>query len=483
MLENYGGGDQTKLTSLEDILNSESSYYKLPSEFFEKILEYEVNLKEKFDPKIFFELINYYSKAIGFYESINDPKFIIYNQALNYLFEKPEARKFMEGKDLGKEFRKKEIIKRFKQCDKIVTEEKVKIFIEKRTNAENIKSSIDNLYNKDIEKQKNSFQKKLEEKKLKYKDKYKNREKEKNENVDGDNEIKEIKASNESENKENIVNNEAGEAGNNAIKENEKEGDEKKEEKINDDEFNIDDGGELLDVDNGDEEQEEISEIDFNLDDVMELVNIAKEEHKENKNNDKKENNDNNDNNDNKENNENKENKNNENNNNEKNNEKKDTEEELKSNSTKNTLSLKKSLKRTNKTRFFEKMLENWDNYFDGYYEYFINNNIDIILKDFEDSEKEISAKVCESSVNYLNQIKDMEYLLENKDNDESYRKEIGNIVKQLNNEKNDNIKKILTENEDKLKKIDNKYIINNTILKEKFKLDTTKLLNSFIFK
>ena len=466
MLENNGSGDQTKLTTLEDILNSESSYYKLPSEFFEKILEYEVNLKEKFDPKIFFELINYYSKAIGFYESINDPKFIIYNQALNYLFEKPEARKFMEGKDLGKEFRKKEIIKRFKQCDKIVTEEKVKIFIEKRTNAENIKSSIDNLYNKDIEKQKNSFQKKLEEKKLKYKDKYKNREKEKNENLDGDNEIKEIKPSNENENKENIENNEGGEAGNNVIKENEKEGDEKKEEKINDDEFNIDDGGELLDVDNGDEEQEEISEIDFNLDDVMELVNIAKEENKEN--------------NDNKEN---KENKNDEKNNNEKNDDKKDIEQEQKSNSTKNTLSLKKSLKRTNKTRFYEKMLENWDNYFSGYYEYFINNNIDIILKDFENRKKKISKKVCESSVNYLNQIKDMEYLLENKDNDESYRKEIGNIVKQLSNEKDANVNKIFIENENKLKNIEKKYMINNTILKEKFKLDTTKLVNSFIFK
>ena len=367
MLENNGNGDQTKLTTLEDILNSESSYYKLPSEFFEKILEYEVNLKEKFDPKIFFELINFYSKAIGFYESINDPKFIIYNQALNYLFEKPEARKFLEGKDLGKEFRKKEIIKRFKQCDKIVTEEKVKSFIEKRTNAENIKSSIDNLYNKDIEKQKNSFKKKLEEKKLKYKDKYKNRENEKNENINIDNkEIKEIKQLNENENKENIINNEAD----NIIKEKENENNKKKEEKINDDEFKID-GGELLDVDNVEEEQEEISEIDFNLDDVMELVNIAKEENKEN--------------NDNKEN---KENKNNEKNNNEKNDDKKDIEQEQKSNSTKNTLSLKKSLKRTNKTRFYEKMLENWDNYFSGYYEYFINNNIDIILKDFEDSEK-----------------------------------------------------------------------------------------------
>ena len=161
---------QPKLQTLQDIITSDSnnnySKYRLPPDFFQNVLDCEVSLKEKFDPKIFFDLINYYSKAIEHYESLNDPKFIIYNQALNFLFEQPEAKKFMEGKDLGKEFRKKEIMKRFKQCEKVVTEEKVKTFIEKKSNEENIKKSMDNLYNKDMEKQKNNFKQKLEEIKI-----------------------------------------------------------------------------------------------------------------------------------------------------------------------------------------------------------------------------------------------------------------------------------------------------------------------------
>ena len=456
MSHNSGSGEQPKLKSLQDIITSDSSIlsfdYKLPPEFFEKVLECEVDLKEKFDPKIFFDLINYYSKAIEFYESISDPKFLIYNQALNFLFEQPEAKKFLEGKDLGKEFRKKEIMQRFKQCEKIVTEEKVKTYIEKRSNGDNIKKSIDNLYNRDIEKQKNSFKKKLEEKRTKYKDKYKNREKENLENNDinlqNKNEI--------NENKENIIDN---------IKEDKiKENENKKDEKNEDEDFKIG-GDEILNLgDSSGEEQDEISEIDFNIDDVMELVNIAKEENKQSK-------------------------EKNEDKNKQQNEEKKESKdnkiikEEKKPIIPQRKLLPKKSLKRTNKTRLFEKMMENFGNYFNGYYEYFTKNYVDLIIKEFEDNETEISKKVCESGVNYLNQIKDMEYLLENKDNEESYKKEIENIVKQSNEEREKNIEKMISDNDTEIKKINNKYIVNNTLLKEKFKLDTTKLLNSFIFK
>ena len=453
MYENSGNNELPRLQTLQDMITSDSNddlyKYSLPQDFFEKVLECEVKLKEKFDPKIFFDLINYYSKAIEYYESINDPKFIIYNQALNFLFAQPEAKKFMEGKDLAKEFRKKEIMKRFKQCEKVVTEEKIKVFIKKKANEENIKKSIDNLYNKDIDKQKNSFKKKLEEKKLKYKDKYKEREiqKEKNENNNN-----ELKLSNENEikeddnNKENKNNNIKDEKGN------------------NEDDIKID-MGDNIDIENipevNEEEDEEISEIDFNLDDVAELVNIAKEENKNENEND---------------------NQNNSNGKLEEKNEKKGFEKK-KSNSSKNTLNLAKSLKRTNKTRFYEKMQENFDIYFKGYYDYFIKNNIDPIVKDFEDNENEVSKDVCQTAVNLLTQIKDMEYLLENKDSEESYRKEIGNIIKQLDEEKKNKLESILSENDKKLKNIDNRYKINNTLLKEKLKLDTTKLLNSLIFK
>ena len=449
MSDNSGSNEEPKLQSLQDIMTSDFAIaeykYRLPPEFFQKVLDCEVDLKEKFDPKIFFDLINYYSKAIEYYESINDPKFIIYNQALNFLFAQPEAKKFMEGKDLAKEFRKKEIIKRFKQSEKVVTEEKVKVFIEKKISSESIKNSIDNLYNKDIDKQKNSFKKKMEEKRLKYNDKYQNREKAKNKDVNIIND-NEMKLSQEKE--DNMIDN-------NKDDEENKENDH--QEKEDEDVFKFEGGEGVFNIDDV-EEQEEISEIDFNIDDVMEFVNIAKEENKENKNEN------NNDNNNKKE-------------------EKSDLKEEPKANIKKNDLLLQKSIKMTNKTRFFEKIKDCFDDYFKGYYEYFINNNIDLIIKEFEDNEIEISQKVNKSGLNIFAQIKDMEYLLENKDTEDSYKKEIENIINQLKEEEKNNIEKILSENDEKLKKTNSKYLINNSILKEKFKLNTTKLLNSFIFK
>jgi hypothetical protein len=160
-----------------------------------------------------------------------------------------------------------------------------------------------------------------------------------------------------------------------------------------------------------------------------------------------------------------------------------DIKEEQKSKSSKNTYTVKPTIKLTNKTRFFEKLKDNFNVYFDGYYEYYMKNVIDTIIKDFDENEAKVTSQVCEFGVNYLNQIKDMEYLLDNKDTEESYRKELGNIIKQLTEERQSIVDKIISENEAKIKKIGNKYSVNNSILKEKFKLDTTKLINSFIFK
>ena len=151
--------------SLDD--NIYSLKYGLTQEFFEKILYYESIIKEVFDPQVFFELINLYSKAIGYYESLNDTKFIIYNQALNYLFDLPEAKKFMEGKDIMKLFRKKEIMSNFQQCEKLITEEKVIEFIENNLNEKQILNSINKLYNNDMKNQKNNLEKKNKRKKSK----------------------------------------------------------------------------------------------------------------------------------------------------------------------------------------------------------------------------------------------------------------------------------------------------------------------------
>ena len=395
--------------------NYNSVEFGLSQEFFETILDYETNLKEKFDPKIFFELINLYSKAIKYYERLNNKKFIIYNQALNYLFEQPETKKFMEGKDLAKIFRKKEIISKFKKCEEIVTEKKVKLFIDKRLNEEKILNTINHLYNNDINKQKNNLDKIIQEKRKKYKNKKMLKEEEKNQI--------EIKK-NDDINKTNEI----------------------KEEKF-EDEFKIGEDDDLMNVDIGENEQmqEDENDIKFSVDDVAELINIAKEEK-----------------------------------NNEDDNKDIDSNEEMIINS---KIDLKQSIKLTNKSRFSEKLDNNFDIYFISYYEYFINNNIDLIINDIQEkSEKEIK-EVSKSDVDLFNQIKDMEYLLNDENTDENYKKEIQKIIGELKGKQNKNLINMINGFEIYSKKLDKKYIINNTLFKEKFKLDMTKLLNTFIFK
>jgi hypothetical protein len=395
--------------------NYNSVEFGLSQEFFETILDYETNLKEKFDPKIFFELINLYSTAIKYYERLNNKKFIIYNQALNYLFELPETKKFMEGKDLAKIFRKKEIISKFKKCEEIVTEKKVKLFIDKRLNEEKILNSINHLYNNDINKQKNNLDKIIQEKREKYKNKKMLKEEEKNQI--------EIKK-NDDINKINEI----------------------KEEKF-EDEFKIGEDDDLMNIDIGENEQmqEDENDIKFSVDDVAELINIAKEEK-----------------------------------NNEDDNKDIDSNEEMIIN---NKIDLKQSIKLTNKSRFSEKLDNNFDIYFISYYEYFINNNIDLIINDIQEkSEKEIK-EVSKSDVDLFNQIKDMEYLLNDENTDENYKKEIQKIIGELKGKQNKNLINMINGFEIYSKKLDKKYIINNTLFKEKFKLDMTKLLNTFIFK
>jgi len=99
--------------------SSSSKALQLPDSFFEQILDCEFILKEKFEVKTFYELINLYSSAINFYESIKDPRFITYNQSLNLLFSMPEVKKFMEGKkSLTKKEKINDIEKRMLQSEK-----------------------------------------------------------------------------------------------------------------------------------------------------------------------------------------------------------------------------------------------------------------------------------------------------------------------------------------------------------------------------
>ena len=390
-------------TSYDETLSLDGNIYSLKygltPEFFEKILYYESIIKEVFDPQVFFELINLYSKAIGYYESLNDTKFIIYNQALNYLFDLPEAKKFMEGKDIMKLFRKKEIMSNFQQCEKLITEEKVIEFIENNLNEKQILNSINKLYNNDMKNQKNNLEKKIKEKRTKYKNKKQQKEEEKNHN-----EIK-IEKINDKQDEKILMDKELG---------------------LGDKYYN-------------DEEQEIKNEKA--LEDKGEILNIDNE-----KNNDKNEG---------------------------------DNINEI---IVENNIDLKQSIKLTNKSRFSDKLSKNFDLYFNLYYDNFIKN-IDFIITNIQDKSEKDIKQLSESSIESMHQIKDMEYIMADKNNEQNYINEIAKIIENLKEEQNQNIKKVLNDTDIYLKKLDKKYIENNTLFKEKFKLDTTKLLNTFIFK
>jgi len=378
--------------------NIYSLKYGLSSAFFEKILYYESIIKEVFDPQVFYELMNLYSKAIGYYESLNDDKYIIYNYALTCLFNLPEAKKLFEGKDIAKLFRLKEMRSNFEKCEKLITEEKVIEFIENKLNEKEILNSINNLYNNDMKNQKSNLDKIIKEKRAKYKNKKKQKEEEKNST-------------------------------------------DRKIEKIEDKDLMYHDDVLGEKYDDEEEIQENKNEIKVKIDDKDEIINI----------------------------------------NNEENNNK--IQDNINDNIIiENNIDLRQSIKLTNKSRFSEKLSSNFDLYFNSYYENFIKN-IDFIINELQEKSDKDIPNLCESSVDKMHQIKDMEYLMADKNNEQNYINEIENIVKVLKEEQKENVEKVLKETDSYLQKLDKKYTINNTLFKEKFKLDTTKLLNTFIFK
>ena len=76
-----------------------------------------------------------------------------------------------------------------------------------------------------------------------------------------------------------------------------------------------------------------------------------------------------------------------------------------------------------------------------------------------------------------------MEFIIKDNNNEDNYRKEIQKIIDELATNQKKNIENITKSIENYSKAIDKKYLTNDNIFKEKFKLDTTKLLNTFIFK
>ena len=102
-----------------------SKITSLPPNFFEQVLVCEIQMKKGFSMVTLQKLINYYSQAIEYYESINDPRFARYSKSLQLLLMQPEVMKHInlqtsKGKiKVQKQERKKEVMHELHNVDKI----------------------------------------------------------------------------------------------------------------------------------------------------------------------------------------------------------------------------------------------------------------------------------------------------------------------------------------------------------------------------
>ncbi len=426
---------------------SNSKSLKLPDVFFEQILEYELQLKLKFDPKVFFELINLYSSAIKFYESIKNDKFITYNLGLNMLFAMPEVKSFMDGeKNLTKTEKKENIEKKMQQSEQKITKDKIETMYQSRINK-NKKGK--NIIKDDFNKQAMSFKKKMEEKKKKY--------------ISSLNVIPSIEEENNSikiiSRNNNKNNNKFRNKSVDIIK---PKFDSNNSEFLNDEEIN-----EAKKFQNFTNKKNHQININFSI----EKNNFFDETEKEDIRNDI-------------------------------NNINKLSLSGSGTDSEKDTLSfttsdnmiidLSKKHKFTNKTLFKEKLKVNFDVYICQYYNKFIENTMNDILDDYGKCGEEFEKKLYDNSIEFFNQKKELESLLKIDDEDNTnYNDQIKKAVEELKKEEDGERDKILEEGSDKVDKLNEKYDnikkLNDDhyldIIKEKLKLDVMKSLNSYVFK
>jgi len=83
-----------KHPSIRDMLGR-NVVNSLPENFFEKLVDLENKIEREFTMDLLQELINTYSTAIEYYESIEDPKYMNFTNKLNSLLSKPQILKKM----------------------------------------------------------------------------------------------------------------------------------------------------------------------------------------------------------------------------------------------------------------------------------------------------------------------------------------------------------------------------------------------------
>jgi len=81
--------------SVKDLMSGKKTVKKLTPDFFEKVLDQELELKRNFSIDNLQVLVDLYSMAIEYYSSIEDSKFRDYQNRLNMLLSHPNILKKM----------------------------------------------------------------------------------------------------------------------------------------------------------------------------------------------------------------------------------------------------------------------------------------------------------------------------------------------------------------------------------------------------
>jgi hypothetical protein len=141
----------------------------------------------------------------------------------------------------------------------------------------------------------------------------------------------------------------------------------------------------------------------------------------------------------------------------------------------------------TNKTKFIENVQEKFNEYFKNFFDNFKNKNLDKLIDNYKECYEKLNKKLIDSQTNYIKQEKESLSLLIGNE-DEEYKKQIDDMVKQLNEDREKEKNKFNRDYYDRLEKINKKFFDenicknqDNEILKEKLKLELTNLLTENI--
>ena len=431
--------------SIKEQMQGIKSSQALPEDFYEKILECELSLKEKFDMQILSTLIQYYSLAVEHFGSIGDAKKCEeYNENLNLLFKQMEVRKYMkEGKDIELNAKKEKLKNEMKKAENLIDSNVAKKIIKgkERTSIKSGKSIIV----KEIFSQALNFKQKLENKKKKYKLKLNlenlntsmiSKTQKSNTNIPLIH--KKSKSTKNKRNKNSFSETTIDDTLNNSFKseKNKKPNLLKIKSKsfLNSNDFSSD-----KIIGSKEETDEFLSSIEINLCDESNDIKLN-----------------------------------------------------LTSRSSKVLPSLDKNddiTKLTGKKTFQKKIKLIISDYMQEYYNLYMKNNLNKIIKEYEKYSNDLSEKLINEEINYYNQERQMEYL---KDEDDSYRDQIEGAIKNIKIERENKINDIYEKYNKNIEILNNKYLQNPNnnfsandieIMKEKMKLELIKEINNCVLK